>query len=61
MQLDSSNKSLKDLRQLCKDNNIVGYSNKNKQSLIDLINNQNTINQNSINNNNNNNDNELNN
>jgi DNA (cytosine-5)-methyltransferase 1 len=63
MQLDSSNKSLKDLRQLCKDNNIVGYSNKNKQSLIDLINNQNTINQNTINQNtiNNNNDNELNN
>jgi len=57
MQLDSSNKSLKDLKQLCKDNNIVGYSNKNKQSLIDLINNQNTINQNTINNN----DNELNN
>lgn len=35
---DISNKSVKDLKQYCRDNNITGFSNKKKKDLIDLIN-----------------------
>jgi len=42
---DINNKSVKELKEYCRDNKIKGFSNKNKQKLIDLINNYNKKNQ----------------